>query len=105
MPALDFDVGHINVSVNDSTTEIASIKPSATYLEDDESAFAWHRDSYAFVCVTMLSDCTGMIGGETAMKTGTGEIMKIRGPTQVRHPPLYSKTGQRNTDDSRAPPS
>jgi hypothetical protein len=31
----------------------------------------------------MLSDCTGMVGGETALRTGTGEIMKIRGPAMV----------------------
>ncbi|KAF5856487.1 hypothetical protein ETB97_007289 [Aspergillus alliaceus] len=28
----------------------------------------------------MLSDCSGMTGGETALKTATGEIMKVRGP-------------------------
>lgn len=32
----------------------------------------------------MLSDCTGMIGGETALRTGTGEVMKVRGPAMVR---------------------
>jgi hypothetical protein len=31
----------------------------------------------------MLSDCTNMIGGETALRTGTGEIMKVRGPAMV----------------------
>ncbi|KAL4748382.1 hypothetical protein BDW72DRAFT_205659 [Aspergillus terricola var. indicus] len=33
-----------------------------------------------FVCLTVLSDCTGMVGGETALKTPIGEIRKIRGP-------------------------
>ncbi len=28
----------------------------------------------------MLSDPTGMIGGETAIRTGSGSIIKIRGP-------------------------
>ncbi len=28
----------------------------------------------------MLSDCESMIGGETALRTGTGEIVKVRGP-------------------------
>ena len=28
----------------------------------------------------MLSDCSTMIGGETALRTGTGEILKVRGP-------------------------
>lgn len=31
----------------------------------------------------MLSDCTGMVGGETALKTGYGDILKIRGPAMV----------------------
>ncbi|KAI4198614.1 MAG: hypothetical protein LQ350_005205 [Teloschistes chrysophthalmus] len=43
-------------------------------------ACSWHTDAYPFVCVTMLSDCTNMIGGETALRTGTGGIIKVRGP-------------------------
>jgi hypothetical protein len=52
---------------------------------EDTSAFGWHVDSTPFVVVTMLSDCTGMIGGETAIRTGSGEIVKVRGPTMVGH--------------------
>ncbi|WQF81155.1 hypothetical protein CDEST_06169 [Colletotrichum destructivum] len=80
VPAIEFEVGHINISINETTTELSTVETNATYLEEDQSAFAWHRDSYAFVCVTMLSDCVGMVGGETAMRTGTGGIMKVRGP-------------------------
>ncbi|KFH42138.1 hypothetical protein ACRE_071320 [Hapsidospora chrysogenum ATCC 11550] len=87
VPAIDFDVGHINISIDDVTAEVVSAHQHTTNgkqgrgdEEDDISAFAWHRDSYPFVCVTMLSDCTGMVGGETALRTGTGEIMKVRGP-------------------------
>lgn len=28
------------------------------------SSVAWHYDSFPFVCVTMASDCTDMVGGE-----------------------------------------
>lgn len=52
--------------------------------DDEKPIVDWHTDSYPFVCVTMLSDCTGMIGGETALKTGTGDVMKVRGPEMVR---------------------
>ena len=90
VPAIDFDVGHINISIDDVTAEVVSAHQHTTNgkhgrgdEEDDISAFAWHRDSYPFVCVTMLSDCTGMVGGETALRTGTGEIMKVRGPAMV----------------------
>jgi hypothetical protein len=85
VPAMDFDVGHINISINDMTTEVVAqgntSGPDSAYGKDEESAFAWHRDSYPFVCVTMLSDCSGMVGGETAMRMGNGEVMKVRGPS------------------------
>lgn len=83
VPALEFDVGHINVSVNDINTEVVQIKDKKYEEDDDMSAFAWHFDSYPFVCVTMLSDCDGMVGGETAIKTGHGDVIKIRGPSMV----------------------
>ncbi|CAG8060834.1 unnamed protein product [Penicillium salamii] len=76
-PAMDYEIAAINISVNDQTVPIFNApKPD----EDNLPAFAWHRDSYPFVCVTMLSDCVGMTGGETALKTASGEIMKVRGP-------------------------
>lgn len=30
----------------------------------------------------MLSDCKEMVGGETALRTGSGEVLKVRGPSQ-----------------------
>ncbi|KAF2095860.1 hypothetical protein NA57DRAFT_58929 [Rhizodiscina lignyota] len=75
--AMDMDVGHINVSINDMSIEVSRGKAGP---EDDVSAFAWHRDSYPFVCVTMLSECVGMVGGETAMRLGSGGTMNVRGP-------------------------
>jgi len=54
--------------------------------EDGKPVVGWHRDSYPFVCVTMLSDCTNMVGGETALKMANGEVMRVRGPQMVsRH--------------------
>ena len=81
---MDIDVGHVNVSISDgsdSETELPLEKN-----DDETPAFAWHYDSYPFVVVTMLSDCTDMKGGETALRTASGEIMKVRGATMVsRH--------------------
>ena len=51
--------------------------------KDDSPIVDWHHDSYPFVCVTMLSDCAGMVGGETALKTAKGDILKVRGPEMV----------------------
>ncbi|KAJ4421946.1 hypothetical protein N0V82_003443 [Gnomoniopsis sp. IMI 355080] len=70
VPAMDIDIAHINLS-----------EPSRENDYDDKAATVnWHKDSYPFVCIVMLSDCSQMIGGETAIRTGTGEIMKVRGP-------------------------
>jgi hypothetical protein len=40
---------------------------------------SWHRDSTQIVVVVMLSDTSTMIGGETAIRTGTGKIITARG--------------------------
>ena len=80
VPALDWDIGNINVAAN-SKNENVVLDENATGPE--VSTVAWHYDSFPFVCVVMLSDCTGMIGGETAVKTPNGDIMKVRGPAMV----------------------
>lgn len=78
---MDIEIAAINVSINDEIPEESA--ENGKPADDGMSAFAWHYDSYPFVCVTMLSDCAGMIGGETAVETGTGEVMKVRGPEMV----------------------
>lgn len=89
-PAFDYEIANINISVGGQMTTIMA-DGKAVSTEDDPPAFAWHFDSFPFVCVTMLSDCTGMVGGETAIRTPSGEIKKIRGPAMVcsiDYPPL-----------------
>jgi hypothetical protein len=81
VPVMDAEISAVNIAVNESNS--AAVPDKERKTDEEVSAFAWHFDSYPFVCVTMLSDCTGMIGGETALKTGTGEIMKVRGPAMV----------------------
>lgn len=78
VPVMDYEIGHINMSVPGNKKQYNA---NALISEDDEEAIVgWHRDSYPFVCVLMMSDTTGMVGGETALRTGTGEIKKVRGP-------------------------
>lgn len=86
VPICEYETGHTNVSIDDDNNSVVK-----TGEEDDETAFAWHYDSVPFVCVTMLSDCTGMVGGETAVRLGEDKVMKVRGPTQVRIPPFHTK--------------
>jgi len=80
VPVMDYEIGHINMSIPGNKMEYDS---NATMSGDDEEAIVgWHRDSYPFVCVLMMSDTTGMIGGETALRTGHGDIKKVRGPSK-----------------------
>lgn len=94
----DYEIGHINVQLppgadpeNDILGNIPTAEPPkqvAQVNEEDRKAAekdegtltAWHNDSYPWVCVCMLSDPTGMVGGETALRKGDGSILKVRGP-------------------------
>ncbi|KAL9633528.1 MAG: hypothetical protein Q9164_004645 [Protoblastenia rupestris] len=93
VPEMDFEIAHINLSnmsEAQKVAELATIRDrqlteqdegiSGCPWEDDKPIVDWHTDAYPFVCVTMLSDCTTMVGGETALRTGNGEIIKVRGP-------------------------
>ncbi|EXJ96401.1 hypothetical protein A1O1_01527 [Capronia coronata CBS 617.96] len=93
VPAMDFEIAHINISTS-SEDQKEAVKQALQEMkqrdadegvsgcpyEDDEPIVDWHTDSYPFVCVTMLSDCTNMIGGETALRKGDGDVMRVRGP-------------------------
>lgn len=90
---MDFEIAHINISVKSEKEKAEELEAfldrklteddegiAGCPWEDDKPIVDWHTDSYPFVCVTMLSDCTNMIGGETALRTGNGDIIKVRGP-------------------------
>lgn len=101
VPVMDFEIAHVNISTTSQGSQTAAAEALAEHKrrqedegvsgcpwEDDTPVVDWHTDSYPFVCVLMLSNCEGMIGGETALRTGTGEIMKVRGPGMVSQPSL-----------------
>lgn len=102
VPAMDFEIGQTNISINDTTTEITT--SDSSNVNKEEIAFSWHYDSYPFVCVVMLSDCTSMVGGETAICMGNGEVIKVRGPSTgtalvmqgryIKHAALKATGGQ-----------
>lgn len=90
VPVMDLELGHINFSVkskDQTERERAAIQKdngtSGLTKEDDSPVVGWHTDSYPFVCVLMLSDCTDMVGGETALRKPDGSILKVRGPQMV----------------------
>ena len=94
---MNLEIAHVNISVKSvqaAQDELDAIEPEtnesperpnkARRLDDDDKpVVGWHRDSYPFVCVTMLSDCTNMVGGETALRTANNEVLKVRGPEKV----------------------
>lgn len=97
---MDWEIGHVNISVQSEEQKskaLAALAEKANReadegvagcpYEDDTPIVDWHTDSYPFVCVLMLSDCKDMIGGETALRTGNGEVVKVRGPQMVSADP------------------
>ena len=85
VPVMDYEIGHVNMSIPGDKKDYES--KVMISRDDDEAIVGWHRDSYPFVCVLMMSDTTSMVGGETALRTGSGDIKKVRGPSKVT-PPL-----------------
>ena len=87
VPSMDLEIGHINISIKSEekkNEELAALQQQDKNLgEAGKPVVDWHTDSYPFVCVLMLSDASTMIGGETALRTGSGEILKVRGPQMV----------------------
>lgn len=81
VPIIDYEIGHINIAIPGKSQEYNEEEMIAD--DDNKAVVDWHKDSYPFVCVLMMSDTTDMEGGETALRTGTGEIMKVRGPEMV----------------------
>lgn len=79
IPAINIEIGNINISVQNP--DAGEVPKNGT--SDDIPVTKWHYDSYPFVCVVMMSDASNMVGGETAVKSGSGEIMKVRGPQMV----------------------
>lgn len=90
VPVMDWEIAHINIAVKseeEKAKELEMVHRNADEgvadcaLEDDDKPVVdWHTDSYPFVCVTMLSDCTTMVGGETMLRKGNGGTVKVRGP-------------------------
>ncbi|KAJ4344599.1 uncharacterized protein N0V89_012343 [Didymosphaeria variabile] len=96
VPAMPYEIAHINLSAKskeDAQQELAQYQEQNRRYQEDEGIggcrevvetpiVGWHTDSYPFVCVLMMSDVGDMVGGETAIRTADGKILKMRGPSQ-----------------------
>lgn len=76
---------------------------------DDVLVDDWHTDSYPFVAIVMMTDPTGVLGGETAVKQGDGSILPIGFPTagscvvlQASHLSLFIPTALRSCAEASA---
>jgi hypothetical protein len=95
VPVNDYEIAHINYSFKSETQVKEERRHMRQMSLEDEGisgchesreekpVVGWHKDAYAFVCVLMMSDCTNMVGGETAVRTADGKYIKVRGPTKV----------------------
>ncbi|CAE7177549.1 hypothetical protein CFE70_005701 [Pyrenophora teres f. teres 0-1] len=92
VPWGDYEIAHINLSSKTEQQVEAELKDfhqgqhgsdeGIDMRVEDKPIVGWHKDSYPFVCVLMMSDVSGMIGGETALLTANNEAIKVRGPSQ-----------------------
>jgi hypothetical protein len=83
VPWAAYEIAHVNLCVYDQRVTDAPASATQLSLRGEECpVVGWHTDSYPFVCVLMLSDCTDMRGGETAVRTANGEVIRIPGPAK-----------------------
>ncbi|ODV62567.1 uncharacterized protein ASCRUDRAFT_74921 [Ascoidea rubescens DSM 1968] len=82
---MPFELGSINFGIKPyervedekKNKEIYLAKNAKAFDKDADFVRGWHHDSNSFSFILMMSDTKDMIGGETALKTGNGEILKI----------------------------
>lgn len=88
---MDYEIAHVNMGLKsqmdvEGETMLAARTRALSGESDGEDIPAivgWHRDSYPFVCVLMLSDTSDMIGGETSLRFGgehKGKFVSIETP-------------------------
>jgi hypothetical protein len=97
IPWSDYEIAHINLSAvkteEQAKAELTALRSRKSSVhsdegidvsssDDDKPIVGWHTDSYPFVCVLMMSDCTNMVGGETALRTANGDVIRVRGPAE-----------------------
>ncbi|KAL5696691.1 hypothetical protein EMGR_000058 [Emarellia grisea] len=97
VPVMDYEIGHINISVQseeDKAEFLAAVAQknsqdagknvSDSTWEGKDPIVDWHTDGYHYVCVVIFSDCEDMIERETELRRGNDEKIKVRSPQMVR---------------------
>lgn len=93
---MDQEIAHVNISMkSEEQAAEERIQQARTRAfsgssdgEDIPAVVGWHKDSYPFVCVLMVSDTSMMIGGETCLRKGkkngdaTAEVIPVSGPSR-----------------------
>ncbi|CCH41203.1 hypothetical protein BN7_740 [Wickerhamomyces ciferrii] len=80
-----FNHVHANTNISIRTPGMKLLDEDIAATQDEDKVIGitpWHFDSPQFVCVLMLSDTSKMIGGETSLVKGDGEIARVEGPKQ-----------------------
>ncbi|KAH1332483.1 hypothetical protein KXV22_000160 [Aspergillus fumigatus] len=93
VPVMDYEIGHINISVQseeDKAEFLAAVAQknsqdagknvSDSTWEGKDPIVDWHTDGYHYVCVVIFSDCEDMIERETELRRGNDEKIKVRSP-------------------------
>lgn len=102
VPAMDYEISHVNVQLGPGGVEAArntpvhppeateeaikrheKEKPKAQATDQSKPIIEWHVDSHPWVCVVMLSDARHMCGGETELMKGDGTTLKVKAPQMV----------------------
>lgn len=88
--ALPYEIGHTNVQLGPEGREglknlplyPVTVPPGWEEKKGDYDHLPvdnWHKDSFAYSCVMMLSNTEKMVGGETAIQLPDGTTRKLRG--------------------------
>lgn len=92
VPGLDYEVAHTNIQLGpkgaEGVRDLSCVPtpplPDSQRLPpsvfDNRPIDDWHYDCMPFVAVLMLSDTTGMLGGETAIRAKDGTTHVVPGP-------------------------
>lgn len=113
VPVCDYEIGHTNIQLGPKgregvkdlfdtpTLPLSDSERTSPSIYDDRPVDDWHYDYVPYVAVLMVSDTTGMDGGETAVMRKDGTTTVVPGPgmgkvvllqgSQIKHAALRAR--------------